>query len=570
LERKSAVAVGESSARRQKSLQWLIAVVAAFYALLLGVLNISLALGIRFDGIFSNIERHVHVATESTAVAPPLLLGLFMLFIAYQLWLKKKAAIVILSLFLVVESVADVFRGMSPVTAGVSIIVAGVLLSSIKEFPARPDPASFKRFKVVLPVLGPLFFVYGVVGLYLMRDSLDLASSPYSLAYRAAMIAVGDSGSLSFTGWSALYRGSLIILASIGFIYLTVLLFRPYREKVGQMVEDHGRARELVGRYGSDSLAYFNLRMDKNLFFYSDKIFIAYRCVGGIAVISGDPVGPAELVPEILAEFKKYCAERGWRFMSLGARGRYMPLYEEAGLKGFMLGEEAIINLDGFSLDGRKVRKLRQSVNKLEKTGVTMEFMFNAGIPAHMKHELQQISADWRGGKPETGFSMGLGRFMVDEDPDCLLSIAYDGEMKPMGFLYMVPMYPHLGYSIDINRTMPGAPRSLIEFMIARTALFLKENGYQSLSLHFSALSQHYRADREEPGSAPWRAVARAIDHVLPVISLYNFDRKFTPGWTSRYIIYQSLLDFPLAGLAAVSIESALKLRNNGYQALKP
>jgi len=50
--------------------------------------------------------------------------------------------------------------------------------------------------------------------------------------------------------------------------------------------------------------------------------------------------------------------------------------------------------------------------------------MFNSSMPTHIRHDLGRISTDWRGGKEETGYSMGLGRLMSSEDPDCLLSVA--------------------------------------------------------------------------------------------------------------------------------------------------
>lgn len=537
-----------------------IVTIAVLYAFLLGFLNIAQEMGTRFGGLASNIGRHIRVATWQDPSVVAILVGILMLFLAYQLWLRKRAALFVLMAFLLLQAAIEVVRGMGAVAGVVSLAFAMLLLPAVKAFPARPDPASFKRFKVVAPLFLFVFFSCGIVALYLMRGSLGLrGSNVYSLGYRAVAVALGESG-LHFQGWAIICRDVLIIFAYVGFIYLMVLLFRSYSENAGQKPEEHLLATRLIESHGCDSLSYFNLRHDKNLFFYEDKIFLAYRTVGGMAIISGDPVGPPELVPEIMGEFKKYCKERGWRLTTFAASEELVGMYEEAGLKGWCLGEEAIVDLREFTLEGRKVRKLRQSVNKVEKMGVTMEFMFNAGIPAHVKHELEQISVDWRGGKPETGFAMGLGRLMSSEDPDCLLSIAYDKDMSPIGFLYMVPMHPQIGYSLDVHRSMIGAPGGLTDLMFSKTALFLKERGYEQMSLHFLAFSQHYREDRTEPGAPIWRAVAKLIGHVVPVVSLYNFDKKFFPRWKKRYIVYGSLIDFPLIGFAGVSAESALKV----------
>jgi lysyl-tRNA synthetase class 2 len=177
-----------------------------------------------------------------------------------------------------------------------------------------------------------------------------------------------------------------------------------------------------------------------------------------------------------------------------------------------------------------------------------------------MKHELARISVDWRGGKQETGFSMGLGRLMSSEDPDCLLAVAYDPEMKPVGFLHFVPMYPHVGYSLDVHRSMIGSPGALSEFMISNTAQFLRSEGYRQMSLHFLAFCEHYREDRETPGNPLWRGLAKSLDRFLPIISVYNFDKKFNPTWKKRYLLHVSVADLVLVGIAATVAESALSV----------
>jgi lysyl-tRNA synthetase class 2 len=537
-----------------------LAVFAIYYALLIGALNIVRVLGRPFDVIVSDIDRHVNVATWQGSTAHALLLGVFMLFIASQLRLRKRAALVVFSAFIVLQTIADVARGMSHLVGASTIMLGALLLLAAPAMRAQPDPSALNRFRVLLPLAAVVFFSYGTATLYFLQGRFDIhEKSVLALAYRTVAVAAGGTG-VALHGWTLAFRDSLAVMLAFGLLYLGYLLFRPYREPVRQDPADHERAASLIRRYGADSLAYFNSRRDKNLFFHGEDIFIAYRQVGGVAVMSGDPIGPVELFPEILERFGRFCADRGWRQMSLGSRGDYLGFYEDAGLKGFLLGEEAILHLDEFTLEGRRVRKLRQSVNKMERNGFHVEFMYNAGIPAHVRHELRRISSDWRGDKPETGFSMGLGRLLDAEDPECLLCLAYDSAQQPVGFLYMVPMYPHLGYSLDITRTSVGAPNSLSEFMLATTALFLKENGYRFMSLHFLALSQSYRDDREEPGSPFMRGIAKALSRFIPIISAYHFDRKFSPHWKKRYMLYRSILDFPAVCYAGFTVESALKV----------
>ena len=333
-------------------------------------------------------------------------------------------------------------------------------------------------------------------------------------------------------------------------------------EELNQESQDYLRARKLVECYSSDSLSYFNIRRDKTLFFYEKDSFLAYRIIMGTALISGDPIGRPDLIPEIIADFRRYCVKKGLHLASLASCEHYLPFYIAAGLKAFFLGEEAVLRLNDFSLEGRNMKDLRHAVTKMKKMGFTVEFMLNADIPTHLRRELREISRGWRGDKPETGYSMGLGRLFDPEDKDCLLGLAYDGNCQPVGFLHLVPIYPNAGYSLDIARTRDDAPNGIMEFMIANTAQFLIKHDFQWMSLHFCFFSQHYRCDREESGNGFARYIAKVFDYRLPVISVYNFDKKFLPlMWKKRFILYERIPDFPRVILACLKAESVLSLR---------
>jgi lysyl-tRNA synthetase, class II len=537
-----------------------IVILTTIYAALVGVLDVIRAIGLATSGLAFNIERRVNIPTSGLANVALLFLGCLMVFLSYQLWMKKRAAIYFLAGLLLFQCTSLIVWQRSFLAGATAFVLSLLLVHFRRDFTAKPDPASLRKLKVVAPILAVTFYGYGLLGLWLLHGRLGLEVGLRGLLGRPFLIVAADSYGIEFESWEVLFHFSLAVLFFIGIVWMTAMLFRPHRSVSSHSEEEHHKARELMRRYGSDTIAYFNLRHDKSLFFLDDRIFLAYRCLGGTVLMSGDPVGPAELVPEITARFHNYCVERGWRMTGMGESGEYLDDYERAGLKSLCYGEEAVVHLDDFTLEGRKNKTLRHAVTKWEKTGTRMEFMYNAGIPSHLRHELGQISADWRGDNPETGFSMGLGRLMSSEDPDCLLAIAYNAADEPIGFAYLVPVYPKAGYSLDITRTSCDTSNGINEYIFTRTALFLKEQGYRFLSLHFAAFSQHYRKDRKEDGSQVVRVICRVVDRFLPVMSLYDFDRKFQPSWKSRYLVFESYADIPRLGITAVTIESFYKL----------
>ena len=538
-----------------------IAVVVIYFVLLLGILNILQSLGVRLSGRAFFLRHYMALNTDRVADVVLFLFGAFMLYLAYHLWLRKRAALLLLWGIFLVRSFLGMILGRNISIAIMYFFLSMALLWAAKEFHVRPDATSLKKFRGMMPAFVVTYIGLATMGLYFLRNNLGLAADIRSLLHRSVLIAIGESGTLQFHGWAVLFPEILGLFAILGLFYMANLVLRSQREMLFQTEAEHSRALELVQRYGSDSLAYFNVREDKNFFFHSDEIFLAYRYMDGVAVMSGDPIGPAELVPVIMMEFQEYCFERGWRIINIGACAEYVRLYGDLGLKTICIGEEAVVNLDEFSLEGRRVKTLRHSVTKLTKMGITMEFQFNAGIPSHLKYELAEISAEWREGTPETGFSMGLGRLLHSEDENCLLAIAYDAESKPIGFLYMVPMYPHLGYSLDITRTKIGATNGLVEFMMAKTALYLKERNYRVMTLHLCAVSQLYREEGDGKPVFWGEALGRAISYLgIPAISVYRFDRKFIPEWKRRFVIFQSLIDLPKIGVAALAAERVPEL----------
>jgi lysyl-tRNA synthetase class 2 len=543
------------------------AVVIIYFVLLLGIFNVLQALDIRLSGRAFFLRHYMTLNTDAVADSAILIFGVFMLYLAYHLWLRKRAALLLLWGIFVARAVLATVMGRNLSIGIVYLLLSVALLFAAREFYVRPDTDSLRKFRVYMPAFVVTYVVVATSGLFIFRQSLGLARSIKCIFGRSMLMAVGQNRGMTFRGWAMIFHDLLGLFAILGLFLLSNLILRARREAVLQGEKEHSRALELVRRYGSDSVAYFNVREDKNLFFHNDCIFLAYRTIAGVAVISGDPVGPRELVPVIMKEFQKHCFERGMRIASLGARNEYLHMYHQAGLKAVCIGEEAVVNLDEFSLEGRKVKTLRHSVTKLTKMGINMEFQYNAGIPGHLKHELAEISAEWREGSPETGFAMGLGRLLHSEDENCLLGVAYDRDGKAIGFLYMVPMYPHIGYSLDIIRTRLEVTNGLVEFMIAKTAQYLKEKGYRVMTLHVCGLSQLYN-EETNPDRPFWGDYfGRMLSYFgVPAISVLRFDRKFLPQWKKRFVIFQSLVDIPKVAIAALSAEKVPELSRHYRQ----
>jgi lysyl-tRNA synthetase, class II len=342
----------------------------------------------------------------------------------------------------------------------------------------------------------------------------------------------------------------------LGFLALYFWL-RPFGQAVAQTVGEQRVARGLVEAYGRDSLSFFALRRDKSyLFSPAHGAFLAYRVVAGTALVSGDPVGEDAEIDELLAELLRIVRAHGWRLAVVGASGEQLDRYRALGLKPVPIGDEAVLRPQEFSLEGRAIRKVRQSVSRVRKAGYSFRIAAADDVGPALEAELADVSAAWLRGEPERGFSMSIDDLHV---PGTVLAFAEDAEGRIGGFLHLAPSSAGGGWSLSTMRRRPDAPNGLTEFLVVEALAWARGTGATELSLNFCALTDFLAPERV---TTPVRRLVRRgillADNVFQLERLYAFSRKFAPEWRRRYVCVERFTDLPAVGLAYLHAESLL------------
>jgi lysyl-tRNA synthetase class 2 len=318
------------------------------------------------------------------------------------------------------------------------------------------------------------------------------------------------------------------------------------------------RAAALVQRHGADSLAYFALRRDKCYFFSpSGRSFLAYRVVAGTALVAGDPIGDASERRELLAEFRRVAHTKGWRVAVAGVANEALHDYAALGFRSLYLGDEAVIKPTEFSLDGRAIRKVRQSVSRLRKSGYEVRVLSTADADETLKRELRAVSEEWRGNWPERGFTMAMDALFLY--PDTVLAVAIAPDRSIGGFLQLVPSPASEGYSLASMRRRRDTPNGLMEYLITESVAWARAHAVTEVSLNFAVFADFMRA--EDGATRLTRGVRWALlkaDRLFQLERLHAFNRKFFPHWRRRYFCFERWSDLPLAGLAYLHAESLL------------
>src|SRR5207253_7294562 len=211
---------------------------------------------------------------------------------------------------------------------------------------------------------------------------------------------------------------------------------------------------------------------------------------GGVMIIAGDPIGATDALPDVMRAAIDFAEAHGLRLAALGAGQLGLQLYRQAGLRSLYIGDEAIVDTSAFSLEGRPIRKVRQSVSRLEKAGYECALTTVAELDADTSAELDRVSAAWRGQHAERGFSMALDSLRIDEHADTLVLVARDDEKRVRGFLHFVPSYGRPAVSLSLMRRDRQTPNGLTEYMVAKALAHLGEQHIEEVSLNFAAFAR--------------------------------------------------------------------------------
>jgi len=502
-------------------------VVLAWSAAVAGIVSIVSALTPEMADRVDLVQGILPPGVSSAARTFTLSLGLSMIWLARGLARHKRRAWTLGVVLVVLSALAHLAKGLDFEEASVHLALLVALWRGRRHFVAPGDSTTVR----------------------------PLVQIGIALAVLVGLGATHLSGTVAYS--DRVDDGVGLLIGALAFRALWLWL-RPSGIVGVPCAEERLHAERLVHEQGSDSLSYFSLRRDKSYFFSpSGRSFLAYRVINGTALVAGDPIGEAAERHELMDEFRRVCHSKAWRVAIAGASSDALADYARLGLKSIYLGDEALIRPAQFSLDGRAIRKVRQSVTRLEKAGYEVRVLSTADADASLRDELRAVSEEWRGAWPERGFTMAMDALFLY--PDTVLAVAVDPDGGVGGFLQLVPSPASDGYSLASMRRRKDTPNGLMEFLIVETVAWAREHDVVEVSLNFAVFADFLQADE---AAALWTRALRfgllKADRLFQLERLHSFNRKFFPHWRRRYFCFERWTDFPLAGLAYLHAESLL------------
>ncbi|MER6275059.1 bifunctional lysylphosphatidylglycerol synthetase/lysine--tRNA ligase LysX [Streptomyces sp900105245] len=458
-----------------------------------------------------------------------------------------------------------------------SLILCALLLLLLVA--ARGEFYAASRRGAVLRALGVLvagLLVAILVGWGLVSLFPGTLPAGQHLAWAADRVCGGLVSNSSFDGRPP--RGVTFLLGLFGALALlnaAAALFRSQRLEAALHDDEEARIRALLAAYGErDSLGYFATRRDKAVVFSpSGKAAVTYRVEAGVCLASGDPVGDPEAWPHAVGAWLDVARRHAWAPAVMGASEDGARAYARAGLGALQLGDEAIVHVAAFDLNGRDMRVTRQAVHRVRRTGATTRIRRHATLTEHETEEVVRKADAWRDTETERGFSMALDRLGDPADGDCLLVEALGEDGRLLALLSFVP-WGRDGVSLDLMRRDRAAPNGVMEFMVAELCAAAPKLGIRRISLNFAAFRSVFE-EGARIGAGPvlrlWRRLLLFFSRWWQLEALYRSNAKYRPEWYPRFICYGETGALARIGLASgiaegfVSVPSLRKLWGKGH-----
>jgi phosphatidylglycerol lysyltransferase len=432
-----------------------------------------------------------------------------------------------------------------------SLLVFIVLMITRKQYRLKSNPklmnigiaTSLATFLAVL--------VFGSIGFYYLDQNHFHQDFTWKQSIYYAFeefVLVGNSDLKPLTRFGGDFIFFINSLGVGAWAFLLYCLVRPQIYKASKSQVNIQQAEYLLTQYGDSPLDYFKISNDK-LLFISDAHpgFISYRIAGGFAVALEEPVCAEENKVVLIEEFENYCTKNGLKPVYYRVDEESLYHFDKLKKKRVFIGQEAIVDIPSFKLEGKDRKSVRNALNSLSKKGYTIQ-LHKAPIPGFMIQALEQVSDDWLQTCDMEEMIFSQGMFDRNELKKHDIITLSDNEGRVAAFLNIIPDYSPEECTYDMIRKTADAPGGAMDALIVRLIEYAKEKRYLFLNMGMVPM-----AGLNKPENTAEQVVKFAYERLKRFRNyqgLRDFKEKYASRWLNKYLLYQD--DFDLVQLPSV------------------
>lgn len=293
---------------------------------------------------------------------------------------------------------------------------------------------------------------------------------------------------------------------------------------------------------------------DKNIFLNSKKtVLFLYRPFKGTLFVLGNPCGKKEDFEDAIEELIIFAQKNKMDVFFSGIKGNVIEDFVSQGFELMKIGEDAVVNLDNFSLAGKKYKIMRRSINYMD----TVNYKFEVIYPPFNKdtmNQLKTVSDEWLGKRKEMQFSIGAFKEdYIQKAP--VFIIKQDREI--LAFANMNPVKNTKKMSIDLMRHKNNVFSGIMDMMFISIINWAKENDYKYFDLGLSPLSNVGNSMFASKKEKTAKLAYKYANKIYGFQGLKKFKNKYNPEWNSIFIASQNNIKL---------LDNLIKLLNMNYK----
>lgn len=485
--------------------------------------------------------------------------GCAMLLLSYRLYKRVRMAYYIVLCLLPLSALLHLYSSVSrwpvlPVVA-VELLMEATLLLLHRRFTRSADPITLRRGLLLALFCVGIVLLNTGIGMFAMRRHFEGITTVRDAFFQSVRLFV----LMDVSGAAPRSLRAIVFLRSAVALYwgsLAVALLFILKPLVYQPIvsgRDRARARELLRRYGYNSISYVDMEPDKK-YFFSEAVdgFIAYVIENETAVCVGDPVCKREDCAVVLMDFRRFCRQNNLDICFCQASEELVDVYRHLGFGVAKCGEEAAFDLAVYSLDGPQTSKIRRDIRSAARKGIAVEEYKPLAVrnPV-LEQQIQEVSREWLAGKKSGELSFLLGSVGLENPLDRRYFIARDHTGCVCAFIVFLPFVD--GYYADVTRRRKDTPAGVMESITLAAFETFRKEGVRWGSMGVAPLS-NTRTDTQSTRVAA--LLAYVFEHANAFYafkSLYQYKKKYNPTvWKSHYFVYHPAKFTPQIAYALV------------------
>ncbi len=482
-----------------------------------------------------------------------LLTGFALTISSINIYRRKKRAFNSVLALILVSIVFHLTKGLDYEQATFSLLLLPLLWAARKEFVVK---SSVPDWRTALLRLGAAFLIavgYGIAGFWFLEPrefgmNFTIGDSIHRTLH--FLVLTGDPEIVPHTRYARWFLNSLYLTTGTAMAYSVVVLFRPAIYRFRTHPHECDLARAILERHGRSATDFFKARADKSFFFSPDReAFVAYRVGANFAVVLGDPVGPESHIESMVTAFRDFCVEQDWGLAFHQALPDFLPIYLRRGFKKMKVGDDAIVDLTAFTLEGKKGKESRNKVNQFERLGIKAHY-YAPPVPDPVLQRIKEVSDEWLQlpGRRERQFT--LGSFDYEYVQSTPVLTAEDQEGRILGFLNLIRSYQKGESMLDLMRRRPAAPNGVMDYLFINAFQMSKQRGFTRFNLGMAPMSGFQEKEEATAQERAVHAFFQQLNFLFSYKGLRSYKAKFATFWEPRYVIYRNVLDLPRLAVA--------------------